>query len=148
MKILVLNGPNINFLGIREKDIYGNETYADLCTYLNKIAKDLEIDLAIKQTNSEGKIIDILQECYYSDVNYIILNAGAYTHYSYAISDAIKAIQKPVIEVHLSNILEREDFRSKSVIKVNCVKTFMGKGFESYKEAINYCLKEEEKDEN
>jgi len=148
MKILILNGPNINFLGIREPEVYGIANYDDLCNYLMNIAIAKDINLLIKQTNSEGKIIDILQECHFDDTDYIILNAGAYTHYSYAISDAIKAIQKPVIEVHLSNILEREDYRKKSVIQDSCVKTFMGKGFESYKEAINYCLKEEGKDEN
>lgn len=140
MKIYIVNGPNLNFLGIREKKIYGSETYQDLVQYLNTIAFQEDIELEVFQSNSEGEIIDILQSAYYDDIDGVIINAGAYTHYSYAIRDAIASIQIPTIEVHLSNIMKREEFRKKSVIKDVCKASFFGKGFESYKEAIIYLI--------
>lgn len=135
MNILVINGPNLNMLGKREIDIYGNKSYDDLVNYINTEAKLLACSAFVKQTNHEGVIIDLILEA--NDIyDGIILNAGAYTHYSYAIYDAIKSIDIPVVEVHLSDITKREDFRKVSVLSSACIKTIMGKGFSGYKEAI------------
>jgi len=141
MKILIINGPNLNFLGIREPEIYGIATYNELVNHLQDTAEKMNINVIIEQTNHEGKIIDLLQEAYFNQVDGIIINAGGYTHYSIAIRDAIASINIPVIEVHLSNIKEREPFRKISVLSDVCTKTFMGKGFESYDEALLF-LKE------
>ena len=113
MKILVLNGPNLNFLGIREKSVYGDMDYNGLVEYIKSESKKIinNISIEVKQSNSEGTIIDILQQAYYDKVDGIVINPGAYTHYSYAIFDAIKSIQIPTVEVHISNIHEREEFR-------------------------------------
>ncbi|MDD4000728.1 MAG: type II 3-dehydroquinate dehydratase [Bacilli bacterium] len=138
MNILVINGPNLNFLGIREKEIYGEASYQALEKYLKVEAKKLNMRLDIFQTNHEGDIIDKIQEIYQRKFQGIIINPGAYTHYSYAIRDAIKSIDLPVIEVHLSNLDIREEFRKTSVIRDACVATFMGKGFLSYREALEY----------
>lgn len=139
MKILIINGPNLNFLGIREPNIYGKMTYQELCSSLNDYGKSKNLNLDIQQTNYEGKIIDYLQNAYYDDsIIGIILNAGAYTHYSYAIHDAIKSINKPVIEVHLSDPAKRDSFRHLSVIESVCKATFKGEGINSYYNAIDY----------
>lgn len=144
MNILVLNGPNINFIGIREKEVYGSAMYEDLVLYCKNFESEYSVTIDVKQSNLEGILIDILQ---YSHTHYdgVILNAGAFTHYSYAIYDAIKAIQIPVVEVHMSDIYNREDFRKISVIKDACVGTITGLGFESYKEGIKLLLKKVEK---
>ena len=141
MNILILNGPNINMIGIREPHIYGKKTYKDLEEYCLSFENKRDINIDIKQTNYEGIIIDLLQ---WSHDHYdgVILNAGAFTHYSYAIMDAIKSIKTPVIEVHLSDLSLREDFRQVSVIKDACKYSIMGKGFEGYKEAIKLLIKE------
>lgn len=136
MKIAVINGPNLNFLGIREPGIYGNETYEDMVTMIKEHGKDHELDFY--QNNSEGKIIDYLQSCYYNKFDGIIINPGAYTHYSYAIRDAIKSISIPTVEVHLSNIHEREGFRSQSVVEDVCIKQIFGKKILGYLEAIDF----------
>ena len=136
MKILIINGPNLNFLGIREPQIYGHLTYNNLKEYLSNEAKNLDLEIEIYQSNHEGSIIDKLQEAYYNKVNGIVINAGAYTHYSYAILDAIKSTMIPTIEVHLSDITKRESFRANSVIRDACIASYYGKGFESYKEAL------------
>lgn len=141
MNILVLNGPNLNMIGIREPEVYGTNTYADLEMFLNHLATEYHFTIDIKQSNLEGILIDLLQ--YANDrFDGVILNAGAFTHYSYALYDAIKSIQIPVIEVHLSDINNREEFRKISVIRPACKASFMGKGFESYKEGIKYLLEE------
>ena len=140
MKLLVINGPSINMIGIREKDVYGTKSYKELCSFIKGVCKDNLVKVKIYQSNSEGKIIDALHRAYFKKVDGIIINPGAYTHYSYAIFDAIKAVDIPTIEVHLSDIDNREDFRKVSVIRDSCVKTFMGKGFDSYKEAIEYLV--------
>ena len=142
MNILIINGPNLNLLGTREPDIYKSNTYEDLLNYLNLISKECSISLNVVQTNHEGAIIDYLHNARNEQVDAIIINPGAYTHYSYAIRDAISAINIPTIEVHLTDITKREKWRSISVISDVCIKTFMGKHFESYKEAINYLVKE------
>ncbi len=141
MNILILNGPNLNMIGIREPEIYGTKTYQDLEAYLKSLEAVYDIKLDIKQSNLEGILIDLLH--YANDMfDGVILNAGAFTHYSYALYDAIKSIQIPVVEVHLSNINNREDFRKKSVIKAACVTSIMGLGFKSYEEGIKYLLEE------
>ena len=140
MNILILNGPNLNMLGKRELDIYGTKSYADLEKYLQELAVKYEIKVEVRQTNYEGILIDMIQ---YANDHYdgVILNAGAFTHYSYALHDAIKSINIPTIEVHLSDISKREPFRQVSVIKDACTHTFMGEGFESYNKGILQLLK-------
>lgn len=144
MNILIINGPNLNMLGIREKEIYGNNTYNDLVHYLKSLAKMYNVNLEVFQSNSEAEIINKLHEAYFNKVDGIIINPAAFTHYSYAIYDAIKAINIKTIEVHLTNIYEREeDFRKTNVINAACSKSFYGKGFISYKEALLYLIGEE-----
>ena len=140
MKFLVVNGPNLNFLGIREKGVYGSETYKELVEYIKDVSGKLIEEIEIKQSNSEGEIIDFLQKAYYDKVDGIIINPGAYTHYSYAIYDALKAVSIPAVEVHLSDIHDREDFRKVSVTATACVKQICGKGKEGYIEGLLYLL--------
>ena len=109
-KILVLNGPNINMLGIREPGVYGTATYDDLCEMIRKKAEELQIAVEIKQSNSEGQLVDWIQGCH-NTVDGIVMNPGAYTHYSVAILDALKSVNIPAVEVHISNIHQREEFR-------------------------------------
>ena len=121
MKILVINGPNINFLGIREKGIYGNDNYDTLVDMINKKAEELNVKVEVFQSNHEGAIIDKLQEAYYNDVDGIVINPGAFTHYSYAVRDALASIAAiPKIEVHISNVHTREEFRHTSVTVPVC----------------------------
>jgi len=138
---MILNGPNLNFLGIREKEIYGNKTYQDLEKYLKEYAKKKNVELFIKQSNYEGELIDYIQKGYLEQYDGIIINPGALTHYSYSLYDAILSV-KPlkVIEVHLTDPKTREDFRRKSVIEEVCFKTISCLGFESYKLAIDEFL--------
>ncbi len=141
MNILILNGPNLNMIGIREPEVYGYKTYSDLEDFLNSLKSKYSIEMDIKQSNLEGILIDLL---HYSNDRFdgVILNAGAFTHYSYALFDAINSIQIPVVEVHLSDITKREEFRKTSVIKDACVTSIMGFGFKSYEMGIEYLLKE------
>jgi len=134
-KILIVNGPNLNMTGQREEDIYGSTTFDKYLQKMRELFPDAEINYF--QSNIEGEIIDHLQKAD-ENVNGIILNAGGYTHTSVAIGDAVKAIKTPVIEVHLSNILSREDFRHKSFIAPNCIGSVFGFGLDSYKLAISY----------
>jgi len=138
MKIAVINGPNLNFLGIREPDVYGKETYDDMVHIIRKYGEDKGHDMDFFQSNSEGRIIDYLQSCYFKELDGIIINPGAYTHYSYAIRDAIASISIATIEVHLSNIHEREGFRSQSVVEDVCVRQIYGKKIQGYLEAIDF----------
>lgn len=131
MKILILNGPNLNMLGVREPEIYGDRTLKDIEDNLRDIYGWLELEFF--QSNSEGGIIDKLQS---ADADGIVLNAGAYTHYSYAIHDAIKSISAPVVETHMSNIHKREEYRHKSVIAAACLGSVCGFGEDSYRLAI------------
>ena len=140
MKILVLNGPNLNFLGIREPLIYGSETYNDLCNLINDKAKNENIDLEIYQSNSEGSLIDKIQQAYFDKVDGIVINPAGYTHTSVAILDALKAVNIPTVEVHISNIETREEFRKHSYISLIAIKTIKGHGFKGYLEAIDYLL--------
>ena len=132
MKLLIINGPNINFIGIREKGIYGTESYEDICKRLMNYAQEKGIELEIWQSNHEGAIIDKIQSIYNSDVKGVVINPGAYTHYSYAISDAIKSVDIPFIEVHLSDINSREDFRKISVTEPACAAQISGHGAQGY----------------
>ena len=136
-KYLVINGPNLNFLGIREPEIYGKATYKDLCELINNKAKELNVDVEIFQSNHEGVIIDKLHAAR-TAFDGVIINAGAYTHYSYAIHDALKSLEKPVkVEVHISDIQSREDFRKVSVTAPACDKQIYGKGLAGYTEAMD-----------
>lgn len=140
MKILVINGPNINMLGLREPAIYGNNSYADLLDYLKASAAALDVELELFQSNSEGAIVDIIQwSC--GKIDGIVINPAAYTHTSVALLDALKAVSIPTVEVHLSDPNTREDFRHISFVRAACVKTIAGKGFEGYREAMEF-LKE------
>ncbi len=139
-KILIINGPNLNFLGIREKNIYGNDNYETMCKYIMEHFSERNIKIEIFQSNHEGRIIDRLQEAYHEGIDGIVINPGAYTHYSYAIFDAIKSVSIPTVEVHISNIHEREEFRKISVTAPACVKQIYGKGKEGYIEAVDYLI--------
>ena len=139
MKILVINGPNLNFLGIREKNIYGAQNYDFLVDMINKKAAADNIDIEAWQSNHEGAIIDKLQEAYYNESDGIVINPGAYTHYSYAIHDALKSLEKIIkVEIHISDIDTREEFRKVSVTAPACDLQIKGHGFDGYIEAIDY----------
>jgi 3-dehydroquinate dehydratase-2 len=135
MKIKIINGPNLNMLGKRDKKIYGAKNYKDLCDDLMKYSKDKNFELEIYQSNHEGDIIDSVQKL---DYDALIINAGAYSHYSYAIRDALEIVGVPKIELHISNIYNREDFRKKSVISEVCDSTISGFGIDGYFIAIDY----------
>lgn len=141
MKILVINGPNINMLGIREKNIYGSKSYDDLVNFIKSAAKEKGVETEFFQSNHEGDIVDRIQKAYFENFDGIIINPAAYTHTSIAILDALKAVSIKTVEVHLSDISLRESFREKSLISQACEKTIMGKGFEGYKEALDYFIK-------
>ena len=145
MKILVLNGPNINMLGIREKSIYGEKTYDDLCTLINNYAKENDIDVSIMQSNCEGKLVTYIQNAYFDKVDAIIINPAAYTHTSIAILDALKAVNIPTVEVHISKVSERESYRQISFIRDYVIKNIEGEGFDGYINAIKFlkdCINE------
>ena len=139
MKILVINGPNLNMLGIREPQIYGSETYLDLVNLLNRYAEEKKIELEIYQSNHEGDIIDKIQAAYQKKDG-LIINAGGYTHTSIAIMDAVKSVNIPSVEVHISDLKKREDFRQISYLSYVCEKTITGKGLNGYLEAIDYLM--------
>lgn len=135
MKLLIINGPNLNMLGIREPHIYGSATYDDLIRYIKEVCTKNNVECEIYQSNHEGNIVDKIQEAYMT-FDAIIINPAAYTHTSIAIADAIKSVNIPTIEVHLSDITKREDFRKNSFTAPVCIKTIMGKGFSGYEDAI------------
>ncbi|MDO5708417.1 MAG: type II 3-dehydroquinate dehydratase [Andreesenia angusta] len=135
MKILVINGPNINMLGIRETNIYGLENYSALCERIKAKGEELGIDIELYQSNTEGDIVTKIQEAF-EKVDGIIINPGAYTHYSIAILDALKSITLPTIEVHISNIQRREDFRKDSITAQACIGQISGLGILGYELAI------------
>ncbi|WP_405726054.1 type II 3-dehydroquinate dehydratase [Anaerotignum sp.] len=140
MKILVINGPNLNMLGIREKNIYGAETYEDLKNLIEKTFAEQKIEGEIYQSNHEGALVDRIQQAYFDGTDAIVINPAAYTHTSVAILDALKAVSLPAVEVHISDVKEREDFRQISYAGKACEKTIMGKGFLGYVEAIAYLV--------
>lgn len=137
MKVTVINGPNINLIGIREPEKYGNRFYSELTTYILDNAKSLGMTCEVWQSNHEGEIIDKIQHCLYKSDG-IIINPAGYTHTSVAIADAIAAVNVPTVEVHLTDTDKREDFRKISYVAPVCVKTIKGKGFEGYKEALEF----------
>lgn len=137
MRLLIINGPNLNMLGIREPEIYGHETYEDLVKYLKQVCSAKNIEAEIFQSNHEGAIVDRIQEAY-GKTDGIIINPAAYTHTSVAILDALKAVGIPTVEVHLSDISKREKFRQISYVSEAAVKTVFGKGFEGYREAVEF----------
>lgn len=136
MYILVLNGPNLNFLGIREPEIYGKLTYKHLETLINTYCIRKNINVKILQTNSEGTLVDFIQETYFESVDGIVINPAGYTHTSVAILDAIKSVNIPTVEVHISDVDNREEFRKVSYIREACIGVVSGKGFDGYIEAI------------
>ena len=135
MKFLILNGPNLNLLGLREPDIYGRQTYADLAAFVQAVCAREGIECEVRQSNHEGVLVDWIQEAY-GKFDGIVMNPAASTHTSVALLDALKAVSLPAAEVHLSNIYDREDFRHISYPGKACVKTVYGKGFAGYEEAI------------
>lgn len=136
MKLFIINGPNINMLGIREPDIYGNKTYEDLLQLIQNKADEMFIEIQFFQSNHEGELVDIIQSAY-NNADGIIINPAAYTHTSIALLDAVKAVNLPTIEVHISNPDERDSFRKISYIRSACIKTITGHGFNGYLEAID-----------
>lgn len=145
MKILVMNGPNLNFLGIREPGIYGQQNYEGLCSLINKKASNMGIEVDIFQSNHEGAIIDRIQEAYSDGTDGIIINPGAFTHYSYAIRDALASVNLPKIEVHISNVHQREEFRHTSVTAPVCNGQIVGMGLYGYELAMDAIEKMVEK---
>lgn len=139
MKILVINGPNLNFLGIREPSIYGNGTYEDLCTLIRSHAEKRGVEVEIVQSNCEGALVDAIQSAYKA-ADGIVINPAAYTHTSVAILDAVKAVGVPTVEVHISKVESREDFRQVSYIRAACVATVTGRGFQGYLDAMDLLL--------
>ena len=146
MKLRIINGPNINLLGVREPGIYGSASYFTLCEMIRDHAEELDIDVDLFQSNHEGDLVDYIQECLIG-VDGIVINPAAYTHTSVALLDALKAVNIPAVEVHISNVEEREDFRQISYVREACVKTITGHGLKGYLEAMDFLVsmkKEEE----
>ena len=137
MKLMVINGANLNMLGIREPDIYGKTTYQDLVDLLEKEALKRNIEIKIVQSNHEGVLVDYIQQCYFEKYDGIIINPGAYTHTSIALLDALKAVGIPAVEVHISDVSKREEFRQVSYISLAVVARVIGKGIMGYVEAID-----------
>lgn len=137
MNILVINGPNLNMLGIREPAIYGSATYADLCSLIETHAEAIGVTVTLYQSNHEGDLVDAIQLAY-GKQDGIIINPGAYTHTSIALLDALKAVAIPAVEVHISDPDTREEFRKTSYVRAACVKTIKGHGFDGYLEAMDF----------
>lgn len=137
MKVLVINGPNINMLGVREPGIYGKQTFSDLLLLINETANQLNIEIEQFQSNHEGCIVDKIQEAY-GKFHGIVINPAAYTHTSVAILDALKAVSIPAVEVHISNVDSRESFRQISYPGLYCEKTIKGQGIDGYRQALQY----------
>ena len=140
MKLLIINGPNLNLLGLREPAIYGRQDYAQLCQFVLASCQEAGVEGEVFQSNHEGAIVDQIQAAY-GRFDGIVINPAAYTHTSVAILDALKAVALPAVEVHLSDVSQRESFRQISYAGMACVKTYMGLGFEGYRQAI-LCLKD------
>lgn len=139
MKLLVINGPNINMLGIREPDVYGKNDYAQLCKMIEDYAKKRGVEVEIYQSNHEGNLVDKIQSAY-KTADGIVINPGAYTHTSIALLDALKAVGLPAVEVHISKVEQREEFRQISYIRLACKKTITGHGLEGYIEAMDFLI--------
>ena len=141
MKILVINGPNLNMLGLREPGIYGTGTYQDLCEQITAHAAVRGVEVVIYQSNLEGDLVDKIQQAY-GNIQGIVINPAAYTHTSVALLDALKAVSIPTVEVHISDVSKREDFRQISFVRQYCFKTIAGHGFAGYTEAVDALLAE------
>lgn len=141
MKIRVINGPNLNMLGIREPDLYGADTYEKLCALIEAHAKEKGIEVEVFQSNHEGDLVDFIQQCY-QKVDGIVINPAAYTHTSVAILDAVKAVRIPTVEVHISDVSKREDFRQISYIRQACETTISGRGLQGYLDAMDYLIEQ------
>lgn len=139
-RIAVINGPNLNFTGIREKEVYGGRTLNDINESIMDRARSMDIEVSFFQSNTEGAIIDYIQQCYHEHIDAIIINPGAFTHYSYALRDAIASVSIPTVEVHLSNIHSREEFRHTSVIAPVCIGQIAGFGSMGYMLALEALL--------
>ncbi len=144
MKILVINGPNLNMLGIREPDIYGSETYESLCKMIRGHAEANKVEVELYQSNHEGDLVDKIQAAY-GDAEGIVINPGAYTHTSVALLDAVEAVKIPTVEVHISDVASRENFRQISYIRLACIKTISGHGFKGYLEAMDLLIERDKK---
>lgn len=140
MKLLVINGPNINMLGIREPEVYGAATYDDLVCHIRDAAAKRGVHVDFFQSNHEGALVDEIQRAYFDKYDGIILNPAAYTHTSVALLDAVKAVAIPTVEVHISDVTKREDFRQVSYVREACIGTVMGKGFDGYVEAMDLLI--------
>lgn len=140
MKILVINGPNLNMLGIREPQIYGSQTYEDLCSLIENHCEKIGVDVEFYQSNHEGDLVDRIQQGY-GEADGIVINPGAYTHTSVALLDAVKTVGIPTVEVHISDPDTREEFRKISYIRLGCVKTIKGLGFQGYLDAVDFLVK-------
>ncbi len=138
MKLYIINGPNLNFLGIREPQHYGNTTYEELLAMIDTHAKELGIEVVCYQSNHEGDLVDKIQEAYRKKADGIVINPAAYTHTSIALLDAVKSVGIPTVEVHISKVEEREDFRQISYVRAACQKTITGKGVAGYLQAIDF----------
>lgn len=139
MKLMIINGPNLNLLGIREPEHYGKETYKDLCQKIFQYAKEKGVEVEIMQSNHEGDLVDAIQRAL-DGFDGIVINPAAYTHTSIAILDAVKSVGVPTVEVHISKVEEREEFRKISFIRSACVKTISGKGLAGYLEAMDFLM--------
>ena len=137
MKLYIINGPNLNMLGIREPNHYGKETYDDLCQMVKKHSEEMGVEPIFYQSNHEGDLVDKIQEAYFKGAKGIVINPGAYTHTSVAILDAVKSTMLPTVEVHISKVEEREDFRQISYIRNACINTITGEGLSGYLHAID-----------
>ena len=142
MKLYIVNGPNLNLLGLREPDIYGRRTYEDLVNELTAYCEEKGIEPVFVQSNHEGELVTAIQNAYFDKADGIVLNPAAYTHTSVALLDALKAIALPTVEVHLSDVSKREAFRQISYVREACIATICGKGFDGYKEAIDLLLQQ------
>ena len=145
MKLYIINGPSLNFLGIREPLHYGTTTYEGLLEMISTHAKDLGVEVECYQSNHEGDLVDKIQEAYYKKADGIVINPGAYTHTSIALLDAVKSVGIPTVEVHISKVEEREDFRQISYIRAACQKTITGHGVQGYLEAMDFLVQGENK---
>ena len=143
MKLLIINGPNLNMLGIREPGIYGDQSYAALCTFIQNAVAEVGAECELYQSNHEGCIVDKIQEAY-GKFDGIVINPGAYTHTSVAILDALSAVHIPTVEVHISNVMVREPFRHHSYVSLIAKKTYMGLGFEGYRRAVRHLVLNED----
>ena len=140
MKLLIVNGPNLNLLGSREPGVYGADSYEALCARIRDHARRLGAEVDFFQSNHEGAIVDRIQQTYFDGTDGIVINPAAYTHTSVAILDALKAVQLPAVEVHISDVTKREDFRQISYAGMACVAHYIGLGFEGYHEAMKYLV--------